>query len=136
MILEAVKCLYVPYIWGGNDPVKDNGVDCSGFVGYLLKVAELLDPDYDATAQGYCSKYIEKAVSNPYEGCLIFYGKNLGRITHVMVAINSLACIGAIRGNKWVDSVLKAKKRKARVDTRAINYRDDMKLIVDPFKEI
>ena len=136
MILEAIRCLHVPYIWGGNDPTKDEGVDCSGFVGYLLKLVGLLPEGYDDTAQGYCNRYQLQAVHTSGEGHLIFYGKSLDRITHVMVGINELACIGAIRGNKWTDTILKAKKRKARVDTREVNYRPDLRLIVDPFKEI
>ena len=132
-LLEALKCLYVPYLWGGDSP--DTGMDCSGFVGHVLRKAGLLPKDYDDTAQGYLNKYHRMAVATPTGGCVAFYGKGPAKITHVMLIVNSEACIGAIRGNKWIDSILKAKKRNARVDVRAIDYRKDLVLIVDPFQE-
>lgn len=132
-ILEAVKCLYVPYIWGGDDP--DKGLDCSGFIGHILRMVGLMPAGSDDTAQGYINKYHRFAAATTREGCLVFYGKGPAKITHVMMAVTPTVCIGAVRGNKWVDTVLRAKSRNAKVDVRAIDYRKDIVLIVDPFME-
>ena len=135
-ILKAVDCLYVPYIWGGNDPDEDGGVDCSGFIGHVLKHVNLLPENYDKTAQGYMDKFAHLSVDPPYMGCLAFYGKRLNKITHVMLCINQRICIGAVRGNKWCVNAAEAKRRGARIDIRETKrYRKDLILLVDPFKE-
>lgn len=65
-------------------------------------------------------------------GALIFYGKNRGQISHVMVALNGRSCIGAVGGNKYIDSKEMAREVDAKVDVRPIYYRKDMVAIVDP----
>lgn len=132
-VLAACDALHLPYIWGGNSPA-DGGMDCSGFFGWVLKRALWLPEDFDTTAQGYYDKYCQYAVSRPYRGCGAFFGKNATHITHVMLIVNERACIGAVRGNRWVTTPERAARRKARIDIRPINYRKDLVLIADPFK--
>ncbi len=46
----ARQWLGYPYKWGGNDPVVDGGVDCSGYVLWVLRKVGI---EYaDTTAQG------------------------------------------------------------------------------------
>ena len=134
-VLWSVRLLGTPYIWGGNDPQTDKGLDCSGMVGYIFRQLGCLPEGYDDTAQGYYNRYKRNAVERPVRGCLAFYGKNPSRITHVMLIVSSRLCIGAIRGNRWMDTVAKARARGARIDWRPIKYRRDLIAIVDPFKE-
>lgn len=132
-ILESLKLLFVPYIWAGNDPNKDGGVDCSGFVGYILKGVGILPKGYDNTAHGYYRKYAKNLVDVPLAGCLLFYGRPK-KIVHVMLSVSNHACIGAVRGNRHIDTIAKAKQRNAGVYIRKIRYRNDLVAICDPFK--
>lgn len=129
-VLTAIDLIYTPYIWGGD---SKEGLDCSGFVGYLLRQVGLVPETYDDTAQGYYNKYRFQTTQEPYRGCLVFYGKSPQKIVHIMFALNNMACIGAVRGNKWIDTITAAKERKARVDFREIDYRNDRVACVDPF---
>ena len=131
-MLEAAKCLYVPYIWGGNAP--GDGMDCSGFVGHVLRTTGILPPTCDATAQMYSEMFKEYPLKTPQAASLAFYGRGGSNIVHVMLIVNQEACIGAVRGNKYIDTVARAKAKRARVDTRPINYRRDLRMILDPVK--
>ena len=134
--LIALDLLYTPYIWGGNDPVKDGGVDCSGFLGYVLRQLGVISETFDATAQGYYDMFSGNSVEAPYGGCGAFYGLSPTKVVHCMLVVSPRVCIGGVRGNKWVDSVDKAKSRNARIDVRKIDYRKDLVAIVDLFKDI
>jgi hypothetical protein len=129
-ILLALDLLYLPYIWGGNDPAV--GLDCSGFAGWFLKQAGLIPADLDDTAQGYYNRY-KGSPSEAAPGALVFYGKGPKQVTHVMVCVSPRGCIGAVGGNSATVSVEIAKQQKARVDIRPINYRSDLVAIVQPF---
>lgn len=39
-VLLALDLIYEPYVWGGDNP--DEGMDCSGFVGYWLKQLKVI----------------------------------------------------------------------------------------------
>ena len=134
--LLAVELLHVPYIWGGDDPLTDGGLDCSGFIGYIFRKLEMLPVGYDRTAQGYYDLWKRLPSNFRHVGCVIFYGKRITKITHTMMVFNPKVCVGAVRGNKYIDTPRKALLRNARVDVRPINYRRDIVAIVDPFKEV
>jgi hypothetical protein len=135
-LVLACQCLFVPYIWGGNSP--ETGLDCSGFVIWVLNKIGLLPDGFDTNAQGLFRRWEEYKVEAPVPGCLIFYGTTQPslRIVHVMLAVNPVGCIGAVRGNNTCTSVEIADSRFARVDARLIDYRADRVAIVDPFKEL
>ncbi len=140
-ILVAVECLYVPYIWGGNEPnnpdkdQEKRGLDCSGFIGYVLREVGLLPEGYDRTAQGYFDKYRHLSVTEATPGCIAFYGKSPKKITHCMLVVNPTVVIGAVRGHKWMETIVMARKRNARIDSRDITFRSDLIKIVNPFTE-
>ena len=137
LILEAVDLLGVPYIWGGNDPALDDGLDCSGFIGYIFRQIGYLPPGFDRTAQGYHRLWRRYPAEAPERGCVAFYGRNVTRITHIMLIVAPGYTIGAVRGNKWTDTVEKARAKSARVDSRPLRYRGDLVAVVNPFlKEV
>ena len=129
----VIKALHAPYVWGADGPDQ---FDCSGFFGYVYRELGLLPPGYDDTAQGYYNRYKDSVVETPTLGCGVVYGKSKSKVTHIMLCVNSRACVGAVRGNKWVDTPEKAVARRARVDIREIYYRkDDFIVMFDPFKK-
>jgi hypothetical protein len=133
-LLVAVGVAHDPYIWGGDKP---GGFDCSGFVGYVLRQLEVIPADMDNTAAGYCKYFKSRTVTEVDKGCLVFYGKSKDDIVHVMLAVRPKVVIGAVRGNKYIDTVEKAKAREARVDLRPIDYHPrPVVAIVDPFMEL
>lgn len=132
-LASVIACKYhnVPYLWGGDNPQV--GLDCSGFVGAVLRRVGVIPQLHDNTSQGYFRRFEEYRVAAPYEGCLVFYGKK-DRISHVMFCLNSQVCIGAVGGNSKTISIEIANKRNAYVDYRPIDYRRDVVAIVDPFE--
>lgn len=132
--VDALDLVRLPYLWGGNDPVE-GGLDCSGFIGYLWRKHGLLPKTYDDTAHGYYRRWKSCTVNRASRGCVVFYGKRNPkiRITHVMLCLSPLHCIGAVRGNSHVTSVEIARRRGAMVDIRKIDYRRDRIAIVNPF---
>ena len=131
IVLDALELLGVPYIWGGDDP---DGLDCSGFIGYLLRKRNILPPGFDLWAQAYHNRWREFKVEGFLPATLAFYGKNPKKVVHVMLVVAPDICIGAVRGNKYIDTPERAASRKARVDWRRINYRDDLITICDPIE--
>lgn len=62
------ECLGIPYLWGGSDP-SEGGLDCSGYVSYVLRNVGLISGR--STAQGLydmCTK-----TDNPQPGDLVFF---------------------------------------------------------------
>ena len=130
-ILLAVDLLMLPYIWGAQDP-KD-GFDCSGFCNFIAWDAGILPKDRDLWTQKWYEHLKEKELLDIHRGCFLFYGKDKDSIVHMMMALNDKACIGAVRGNRWMTTPQKAAQRHARIDVRPVNYRPDMVAICDPF---
>lgn len=125
----------VPYIWGGNDPwdEKRPGLDCSGFVLFLLHRLGKVRWRTDVTAQGLYVMLQGTSRAESEAGCLLFYGGDKNSITHVMLGINEDACIGMVKGNSNTLTPEIARERKASCDVRPIKYRSDLVAILDPF---
>lgn len=132
-ILLAVDLLMLPYIWGAQDP-KD-GFDCSGFCNFIAWETGILDKDTDLWTQAWYRHLKDNKKVDIERGDFLFYGKNIDSIVHMMMALNDKACIGAVRGGKYIDTPQKAAQRHARIDVRPVNYRRDMVAICDPFYE-
>lgn len=78
VIDEAQKYLGVPYVWGGHDPAT--GMDCSGFVGYVLtKVTGKQYPQFTVSLES-CGTPVP--LSQLSAGDMIFYGSK-GSSYHV-----------------------------------------------------
>lgn len=113
----------IPYKHGGNDP-SEGGLDCSGFIRFIFRIIGLIPYHVDMKAVSFYNRYSDRKVDKPYAGCLIFYGDDLHDISHVMLAIDSVNCIGA--ASKYM--------AVPRVQYARIDYRTDIVAIVDPFK--
>ena len=76
------------YKYGGQDPLRSIGIDCSGLVLMSYKYA-ITDTKYGLMEADMSSAYMEshasKKTTSPMKGDLIFMGeRNTSRITHVM----------------------------------------------------
>lgn len=62
------ECLGLPYVWGGSSPA-DGGMDCSGYVSYVLSNVGLISGRADAQGlYDMCTK-----TENPQPGDLVFF---------------------------------------------------------------
>ena len=124
-----------PYIYGGNDPYIDGGLDCSGFIRYVLRRVGVVPLVGDWSVWDFYNMFKDRQPEvMPYAGCLAFYGKP-EKVSHVMLCLNETECIGAINGNVSCLNEYTARCRQAMVDIRCINYRSDLVAVIDPFKK-
>ena len=95
VVLAALHDLGVPYSWGGNDPLVDGGLDCSGAVLRWLRAGgiDLQDQTADRLHASLA------AIGEGGVGDVAFYGRD-GVATHValVIAPDGLAVIGANGG--------------------------------------
>lgn len=101
-LIEIAKSLIgTPYKWGGNNPQE--GLDCSGFVLFVLKQLKIVPQNYDDNAKGVYNhfKIRGQIVDAPCEACLVFYAKpNSTSINHIEICIDKEHSIGARGGNQ------------------------------------
>jgi len=120
----------VPYEWGGDNP---QGLDCSGFVGLVLRSVGLMANKQDLTAKGIFDKFAQYATETPSAGCLVLYGRSLDKISHIAIMIDSRHILEAGGGNSKTVDKETADERNAFVRMRPFNYRTPL-AIVDPFR--
>lgn len=91
MVALAKRLLGVPYLWGGTSPL---GLDCSGFVQLIYKTngVPILR---DAGIQMDESGLIDVPKGQEQAGDLIFFGRAIGRISHVGMMIDGEYFINA-----------------------------------------
>ncbi len=73
----------LPYVYGGDNPEKDGGFDCSGFIQYAVKNG--LGINMERTAQSIYDSVEIIPVSQREPGDLVFFKNNMNssRVTHV-----------------------------------------------------
>ena len=112
-----------PYRWGGEGVL---GFDCSGFVQEVLSCVGL-DPKGDQTAQWLFNHFIKRSKgSGVATGSLLFWWKNIDRITHVSIAIDYFYHIEAGVGNSRTIYLKTAERQGAMVRIRPIKSRKDL----------
>lgn len=114
-----------PYIWGGDDPVI--GFDCSGLVIELLQSQGILPRGYDSTAQNLYLT-LRKAGNNQALdfGTCLFFGADIGRITHTGFALSPAIMLEAGGGGPGVRDFQSAAAKNAYIRVRPINWRGDL----------
>jgi len=121
----------MPYIWGGDDPVR--GFDCSGMVVEILQSVGIL-PDGDWTASMLYSRFAQKEVFQVKPGCLVFWETSQGHIRHVEVCIGDGLSIGASGGGRHIRTHEDAILHNAFIKVRPVGGRGLIKGYLDPFK--
>lgn len=122
----ALSARGIPYISGGSTPAE--GMDCSGFVVWLLQVAGVLQRG-DWTAQSLSDVFGPR---NPppttplRSGDLVVYGADRLTITHVMMITGPAQLTGASGGNSRTTTRAAAELIGASVHNRHARYRKDI----------
>ncbi len=138
-ILKMVinKLLYLPYKWGGENPIPfigedvstdDPGYDCSGYVQELLKSVGL-DPLHDQTSQALHDHFSIESIGEKNKikfGTLLFFGRTPDRIRHVAMAVSGKFMTEAAGGGRTTRTLCDAVQQKAFIRIRAISRRTDL----------
>ena len=89
VLLFAEQYLGLPYVWGGKNPSRDGGFDCSGYVNWVYnQVCGLgINSDYTNAASLYYNWCTPISESEARPGDIVFftgtYGSDLNYISHV-----------------------------------------------------
>jgi cell wall-associated NlpC family hydrolase len=130
LLSYAMRFVGVPYKWGGDDPLL--GIDCSGLVIELLQSQGILSRSYDSTAQGLYQHLSVCKTDKPCFGALVFFGRDIGKITHVGFSLDEKLMLEAGGGDSTTTTIGIAAAKNAFVKIRPILARHDLMAIVKP----
>ena len=119
----------VPYEWGGDN---SQGLDCSGFVGVVLRSVGIMKNSEDLTSREMYDKFKWALTLKPKKGCVVFYGESIHKISHVAFMVDDRHILEAGGGNSKTTTIDVADEQNAMVRARPFNYRFPV-AIVDPF---
>jgi cell wall-associated NlpC family hydrolase len=110
------------------------GLDCSGLVQELL-TAVGMDIPGDQNAQAFYDHFSKPENGTMHViglGSLIFYGKSIKEISHIVMVLDDMYCIGANGGGSKTVNAEAAAMQDAFVKVRPIHYRQDLVAVVMP----
>ncbi|MBF5050852.1 Uncharacterized protein CLAVI_000474 [Candidatus Clavichlamydia salmonicola] len=129
LILDAMKFLNIPYLWGGrffNKIQKTGGVDCSGFI-HLIHGAQGFHLPRDAKDQFLACKPISSFNQLPIGGCLFTIKKTEAAeyINHVMLKDS----LNTITDSSFLDGgvIRRCKGKDFEINNNTINFHNDLK---------
>jgi cell wall-associated NlpC family hydrolase len=125
------KMLFLPYYWGGDDPIA--GFDCSGSVNEGFKSIGMMTNTEDRTANQLRDWLKDKTVVHPIRGCLVFFKNDSGHVFHVGTCLNELQMIEFGGGGSDTIDLATAIKRNAYGRVRPFSTRTDIDCFIDPF---
>jgi D-gamma-glutamyl-meso-diaminopimelic acid endopeptidase CwlS len=116
IVTTTLAYLGTPYVWGGDDP---SGFDCSGLVIEALRSIGLVE-NTDLTADGLMNRFRSCEVTEPAEGCLVFFLNARGKALHVGICLDRWHMIEAGGGDNKVQDEAGAWLRNAFVKIRPL----------------
>ncbi|NQV14518.1 C40 family peptidase [bacterium] len=123
-IQYAFQFIGVPYEWGGDNA---QGLDCSGFVGVILRSVGVMKNREDLTAQGIREKLKGYEEDFPRAGNIVFYGAG-DHATHVGFMVSDNEILEAGGGGSKTTSLKLADDHNAFVRGRPFDYRKIMSM--------
>jgi cell wall-associated NlpC family hydrolase len=123
--------LGAPYIWGSNGP---DSFDCSGLVVFALRKLQLIPQASDYSAKMLCMASPART-KDVKPGDLAFYGPDIGRISHVSIALDGTHFLSASGGDSTTTTAEAAKKAHAcvKLHSRAAYRPDFIGVFINPF---
>jgi len=122
---KALSYYGLPYKYGGKDPWV--AMDCSGFTQTVYaeygRIRPIKEGCMSVSMQLTFYRRRGCEVTKPYEGCLVFYRRRVGKrwSWHVMYCVDEKYCVGASGDMVCVHN---------------IKYRPDIVAYVDPLKGV
>jgi cell wall-associated NlpC family hydrolase len=118
MVEYASRFIGQPYLWGGNGPMY---FDCSGFILEVLKGFGRVDNKLDMTAKDLHRYLLDKSWKPALDkGSILFFGRELSKISHVGIAINKELYISAAAGDSTTTTLKRAQEQSAFIKLRPI----------------
>jgi len=112
----------LPYEYGSNGPLS---FDCSGLICEGLRSIGLLGRT-DMNAQDLCFLFRDHPKEKAVIGDLLFFGKDIGHVTHVAICCEDGFMLEAGGGDSKTKTLADAKKTMAMVRIRPIKWRGDL----------
>jgi len=127
-----MKLLFIPYRWGGDDPIL--GFDCSGGAQEFLRAFGAHPrEDTDLTAQGLYDELTKKGQYGVKDlGSLAFFGKSHQKITHVTILLSPNFIFEFGGGGSHTVTLEDAANQNAYGRIRPLDHRTDLIACVMP----
>jgi len=129
-LTAATSCINTPYVFGGRSCAE--GLDCSQLSMLYLRALGTFSTEEDYSAAEIYNKLMDKVVTNPYRGCLVFYKSSKGNIEHVEIMLSEEQSIGASGGDSTTTDIKTAIAKDAYVKIHSIKFDSRTKVFVDP----
>lgn len=130
LVAYAFQFVGVPYKYGGNNPLT--GMDCSAYVGSVLRAGGVLQHDY--SAQGLFDYLSIHGLSGKVgTGSVVFFGQDTEHISHVGFCVNKDLMLEAGGGDHTVLTLEDAAKRDAFIKLSPITRRQDLVATIMPY---
>lgn len=129
ILAYAFSFVGTPYRWNGNNPME--GLDCSAYVGEILRGAGVINKDMSAQ-QLYDHLLVHGYSSTVSLGAIAFFGKSDEEVSHVAFCVNKDLMLEAAGGDSTTLTREDAVRQNAFVKMNPITRRRDLISVIMP----